>query len=63
MLGIKVNLNKIMVMTQEGEQIAIKSLKVLIDNVIMGNDVYLVDMDSLLNICYATLIRCFIWQY
>ena len=25
------------------------------DNVIMGNDVYLVDIDSLLDICYATL--------
>lgn len=25
------------------------------DNVIMGNDVYLVDMDSILDICYATL--------
>lgn len=25
------------------------------DNVIMGNDVYLVDVDSLLDICYATL--------
>lgn len=27
------------------------------DNVIMGNDVYLVDIDSLLDICYATLFN------